>query len=896
MQTATVGSVLQTHRRVSRTLDQHGADLVYRFTLISAMYNVARYLPDYFASLEKQTHGLDDVQVVLVDDGSQNDDTLAVAERFAATRSNVVVVHKENGGQASARNAGLDVAEGEWVSFPDPDDLLQPSYLASIARAMDHDHDGSSVYAARVLQWDETNDVIKDNHALGFRARNGDVRVNLEEQPDHVQPHVVSAFFRLDHLRETGIRFDERLRLRFEDGSFATRYLLSIEPTVFIAPSAEYLYRHRADGSSTVQSSNFDQRKYVDAIKYGYLGVIEAAERFGHEGVPLWAQNLMLYDQFWILRSSFYGAARNTTFGDAVHAELTALLEQFLDHMDEQAIEQFSLMPVSDWMRDVFLLGKRRSGFGAVRRNGVDRVRGLVPYEYSFRGPQPRERILANGVPIQARHSKSMALEYVGRPFAWKRTLWVTADADITVELDGTAIAPVGAETARGLDRAGSGLGAKLARQLARTARIASRGRRIGVRESMRRVGGIVAGSAFARRFADAWVFIDRDVDSNDSAEVLYDWVVRNHPEINAWFVVRAGTPDWERLSKAGARLVAYGTPTFYALLRHAKHLASSHADRFITNALPRSVGRPQWLFTFLQHGVIKGDISRWLNGKKIDVFVTSTQGEYDYITGPSPFKFGTRETRLLGLPRFDDLMVKDAAVPAEAKNVILIAPTWRDYLVGDMSTASNKREILDEFLHTAYATNLLAVLRSERLRELVVRHDAEVIFLPHPNMRAYLDSFDVPSHVKLQTYDDEDVRALLARTAVLVTDYSSMSFNLAYMQRPTIYFQFDRDEYMLLHTERPGYFVYEDDGFGPVLEQPEHVIDELENVLSGRFDPKYTDRMHATFPVRDGRNSERVFEAMRALSDPRPTRRADNRVAVVPDSWENVAEAAAKG
>lgn len=876
--------------------------MTYRFTLISAMYNVARYLPDYFASLEKQTHGLDDVQIVLVDDGSQNDDTLAVAERFAATRSNVVVVHKENGGQASARNAGLDVAEGEWVSFPDPDDLLQPSYLASIAHAMDHDQAGSSVYAARVLQWDETDDVINDNHALGFRARNGDVRADLEERPDHVQPHVVSAFFRLDHLRETGIRFDERLRLRFEDGSFASRYLLSVEPTVFIAPSAEYLYRHRADGSSTVQSGNYDARKYVDAIKYGYLGVIEAAQRFGHEGVPLWAQNLMLYDQFWILRSSFYGAARNTTFDDAVHAELTALLEQFLDHMDESAIEQFSLMPVSDWMRDVLLLVKRRGGYGEIRRGGLDRRRGLVPYEYAYRGELPDERILIDDVPVQARHSKDFTLEYVGRPYAWKRTLWIAVGSRVSIELNGERIDFADEPDPQRGVRDRRTMVRFVSQRVNRTVQALNNSRMMGVRESIRRVGGVVAGRAFRRRFTDAWVFIDRDVDSNDSAEVLYWWVARNRPEINPWFVVRAGTPDWDRLRAAGARLVAYGTPTFYALLKHARHVASSHADRFITNAQPRSVGRPKWAFTFLQHGVIKGDISKWLNSKRIDLFVTSTQGEYDYITGPSPFKFSTRETHLLGLPRFDDLMVQDAAVPAEAKNVILIAPTWRDYLVGDMSrdyllgnmsTGSNERETRDDFLDTAYARNVLALLRSDRLKALVDEHGAEVVFLPHPNMRAYLGSFDVPPHVKLQTYDDEDVRALLARAAVLVTDYSSMSFNLAYLQRPTIYFQFDRDEYQRLHTERPGYFVYENDGFGPVAEHADDVVDELENVLSGRFDPKYTERMRATFPVRDGRNSQRVFEAMRALSEPQPKRAAANRVAAVPESWAQVAETA---
>ena len=65
----------------------------------------------------------------------------------------------------------------------------------------------------------------------------------------------------------------------------------------------------------------------------------------------------------------------------------------------------------------------------------------------------------------------------------------------------------------------------------------------------------------------------------------------------------------------------------------------------------------PQWRFTFLQHGVIKDDLSRWLNYKKIDLFVTSTAPEHDSIAGDhTPYPFTTKETMLTGLPRFDRL------------------------------------------------------------------------------------------------------------------------------------------------------------------------------------------------------------------------------------------------
>ena len=100
-----------------------------RFTFVSAVYNVGRYLPDFIASLEAQTHGLDDVEIVMVDDGS-TDDSAQVLTDWAARRPDTVrVIRQANAGQGAARNAGILAARGEWISFPDPDDALSPDYL-----------------------------------------------------------------------------------------------------------------------------------------------------------------------------------------------------------------------------------------------------------------------------------------------------------------------------------------------------------------------------------------------------------------------------------------------------------------------------------------------------------------------------------------------------------------------------------------------------------------------------------------------------------------------------------------------------------------------------------------------------------------------------------------------
>lgn len=104
-------------------------------SVIVPCYNVAPYLEKCVASLTGQTY--DELEIILVDDGS-TDDTGEVCERIRETDSRIKVVHKENGGLSDARNAGIDVALGDYYSFIDGDDFIEPdTYEALIAEMED---------------------------------------------------------------------------------------------------------------------------------------------------------------------------------------------------------------------------------------------------------------------------------------------------------------------------------------------------------------------------------------------------------------------------------------------------------------------------------------------------------------------------------------------------------------------------------------------------------------------------------------------------------------------------------------------------------------------------------------------------------------------------------------
>ena len=92
-------------------------------SVIVTVYNIERYLRRCVNSILAQTYR--DLEILLVDDGS-TDGCPPICDEYERTEPRVRVIHKENGGAADARNAGLEAASGEWIGFVDGDDFIMP--------------------------------------------------------------------------------------------------------------------------------------------------------------------------------------------------------------------------------------------------------------------------------------------------------------------------------------------------------------------------------------------------------------------------------------------------------------------------------------------------------------------------------------------------------------------------------------------------------------------------------------------------------------------------------------------------------------------------------------------------------------------------------------------------
>lgn len=103
-------------------------------SVIVPVYNVEKYLKKSIDSLLNQTYK--NLEVILVDDGGK-DECPAICDVYKEKDKRVRVIHKENGGLSDARNAGLAVAQGEYIAFIDSDDYLKPNMYEILAKAME---------------------------------------------------------------------------------------------------------------------------------------------------------------------------------------------------------------------------------------------------------------------------------------------------------------------------------------------------------------------------------------------------------------------------------------------------------------------------------------------------------------------------------------------------------------------------------------------------------------------------------------------------------------------------------------------------------------------------------------------------------------------------------------
>lgn len=190
-------------------------------SIIIPVYNAESFIHRCVDSVLRQNNT--EFELLLIDDGSK-DKSGAICDEYAQKDPRVKVFHKENGGVSTARNLGIDKSTGEWITFIDADDWVEPNFLNDIGNLNDNQIDW--VFAEWRTVWDRVhlNEINEYEDKVLFCNRQ-----EIDEMWNKMANLDIfrcpwGKFFRLSIIRENNLYFDQELRYG-EDTVFNYEYL-----------------------------------------------------------------------------------------------------------------------------------------------------------------------------------------------------------------------------------------------------------------------------------------------------------------------------------------------------------------------------------------------------------------------------------------------------------------------------------------------------------------------------------------------------------------------------------------------------------------------------------------------------------------------------------------------
>ena len=961
----------------------------FKFSIIIAIYNTGEFLEESIESIIKQTIGFEDVELILVDDGSTDnskDICLKYTEKYP---KNINYIYQENQGQATARNNGMKIAKGKYLNFLDSDDKLESSALERVYNFFEAHYNDVDVVSIPMKFFDRQS----GEHILNYKYEKTRL-IDLNQNPDYIQLSASSAFFKRKSIKNN--KFDTKLIVS-EDAIFVNKILLE-KSMLGVVSNTSYLYRKRNVKTSTIDSSIKKKEYYIDRSQLFFKALFDyAKDKKGH--IPNFIKFTVMYDIQWMFDIPNVSDVLDKDELKQLYSILHELLCEIDDyiilnqkHRDRSLIKTILLFKhqemktmknssannvvkqVSNYNIDqlyyhvfymdgvevkddtLHLLGFLKSFFEvdeikiqAVKINKSEFLDYWVSYfnnnklafikkeflnrcgqniqcylinsaniynnlkieeflsqeinfdlnkYYSFR--EIKELISNNVIDIDNYNelyekitnifieSKSEVYdaEYNDYPFRERTYLNISYnksfnfECKIPLKINEKSLIKirVSYEELNFYLDVGINYYSKLTKESFYSKKenylvkfennvfevIPYTYKDILMLEK-ENIDYLVSKNdseldeiiEFRQNYLNnypiyghkrIWLFMDRPDSAGDNAEELYKYALKQNDGIDKYFIIKKDSKDYNRL-KEFANIIEYKSNAHKLLACFAEKIISSHPDDDLLNPFS---GRFEKYYNglmsaktcFLQHGIILNNISSWLHkyDKFLYLFVTSANEEYNSIF-ENPYNYDKSVVKLLGLPRYDALHSK------HEKNQIVITPTWRRSI----------REMSDnQILESEYFKRWNNILNHDDLLKFLKKHDYEIIFKPHPNINDCIHLFDLNN----VTFDEElSYKDVLNESKLMITDYSSVTFDFAYLKKPIIYYQWKNDDFHFNLSE--SYFKYDEMGFGETIHDETDLIQLIkEYVLNDcQMKDKYQKRVDNFYKFHDKNNCKRIYD-----------------------------------
>lgn len=819
-----------------------------KFTIISAVYNVAPYLEDYFKSLESQRLDFkSNINVILVDDGSPDHSREIIMQWVKKYPSNIFYIRKENGGQSSARNLALKYVVTEWVTFIDPDDFLDTNYFYLINKTIkDEKNIGAVITKFKLFK--EKFGTYHDGFQTDFCFTEPVRLVTTSNFEDCVQFSSSSSIYRSEIIEKNNIRFDENLTASFEDTKFFYEYLFAVNKTeqqnIAYLKDALYYYRLRENESSSSNNQWTKKAKYQQFFTNGLLEVINLFQE--GQAIPHHIQRLVLFSVIPYLQVSSINKARiEAVLNESEIQKLLDVIKQCLGFVDKTVLENFYTSPGNYfWISAISkYFHNRLPDDKRIYVNKVDIERNLIYFRFYGEQGRTNFNLKCNGIEIAPLSIKSIKHTIFNENLIDEFNICYEIPKDKTIQISING------------DKAKIYTDFKILND---------------------------SDTDFYRSYIEKQsllkkigVFVDSGYKADDNAEHLYrSWFINNKIQLDLmpYYLLDKRSSHWSKLREEGFNLVDINSLKAIQLLKSASYIFSSYLPGHLCEWIKGHNFKFQ-KFVFLQHGVITSNLSKPFNAffSQIYRMIVSSPFEYKEICGNSyNYIYHKSDILLSGIPRFDAMLspnLKDIKKKPNNHKKILICPTWRSkFNTSNLNLDKN----LYDFINSDYIKNWLDFLNSNKIIKMLEENKIQITFCPHLNFYnlleeyALLDKFISNLHPAITIKNPREVsyQKLFLEHDLLITDYSSVHFDFAVLRKPVIYYQFDKEHfYGLTHAYKPGSFNFINDGFGPVVEESSALVKIIATYATrgDRTFKKYKTRVEKIFPTSKGSCADRI-------------------------------------
>ncbi len=364
------------------------------------------------------------------------------------------------------------------------------------------------------------------------------------------------------------------------------------------------------------------------------------------------------------------------------------------------------------------------------------------------------------------------------------------------------------------------------------------------------------------------WMYLDKIYKGGDSSEYLYRYASAKNRHIRHYYLIDKHTTDYKRLRRDGYRPLVRGSIKHRLVFLLADMMVISNSTVFAFNnfgMINSSYVRDivDFHVCCVQHGMSVQKIAVAQNRLRDNtrLYFCASKYEIENLSRPIYDYVGYDALKLTGVPRYDGLVNDD-------KKQIMISPTWRMQAAVPVRTSEGEqRDYNPLFKESMYYKVFNALINDPRLIEAAKKYGYRIKYVLHPIVSAQVDDFDKNDYVDIiPAVGDMSYERMFCESSLMVTDFSGIQFDFAYMRKPLVY---------LHHKDIPqhyeeGTFFYDTMAFGEIAHDNDELIDLLcEYMAEGCvMKDEYVRRADDFFYYRDRNNCERIYDVMMEYQD----------------------------